>query len=135
MSCGEPTWVLTHGEEATGGRVWQRPAAAATGSSAPASLQLGRANKRAWKLRWCRREAGVARVGVASGRSTEFTAAAPMADGGACLFSREEKGEEAFIAGSTRLGVPCTPRRKEGSTRRGVGSGAAATCVGAGQVR
>jgi hypothetical protein len=55
----------------------------------------------------------VARVGVASGRSTEFTAVAPMADGGACLCSREEKGKATFIAGSRWLVVPCTPRRKE----------------------
>jgi hypothetical protein len=30
-----------------------------------------------------------------------------------CMCSREEKGAAAFIAGSRRLGVPCTPRRKE----------------------
>jgi hypothetical protein len=113
MSCGESTWGLTHSGEATGGRVWWTPAAAAAGSFAPASRQLGRANKRAWELCWSRSEAGVACVGIASGRSTEFTEAAPMADGGACLCSREEKGKAAFTAGSRRLGVPCTLRRKE----------------------
>jgi hypothetical protein len=66
-SCGEPTWVLTHGGEATDGQVWRRPAAAAVGSSALASRRLGVANKRAWKLCWCKREAGVARVDIASG--------------------------------------------------------------------
>jgi hypothetical protein len=67
--------------------------AAAAGARTPASWWLGMNNKRAGMLRWCRREAGVARIGIASGRSTEFTAAAPMADGGACLRSREAKGE------------------------------------------
>jgi hypothetical protein len=62
MSCGDPTWGLTHGGEATGGRVWRTSAAAAAGSFAPARRRLRRANKRAWMLRWCRREAGVARV-------------------------------------------------------------------------
>jgi hypothetical protein len=33
-----------------------------------------------------------------------------MADGGACLLSREEKRGGAFIAGLRRLGVPCMPR-------------------------
>jgi hypothetical protein len=65
--------------------------AAAAGARTPTSWRLGLSNKRAWMLRWCRREAGVARIGVASGRSTEFTAAASMADGGACLCSHDEK--------------------------------------------
>jgi hypothetical protein len=50
MSCGKSTWGLTHSGEATGGQVWRTPAAAAAGSSAPASRRLGRANKRTWKL-------------------------------------------------------------------------------------
>jgi hypothetical protein len=54
--------VLTHGGEATGGRVWRRLVAAAAGCSAPASLQLGVANKRAWDLCMCTREARAARV-------------------------------------------------------------------------
>jgi hypothetical protein len=62
MSCGDPTWELTHGREATGGRVWRTLAVAAARSFAPASRRLGRANKRVWMLRWCRREAGVTRV-------------------------------------------------------------------------
>jgi hypothetical protein len=65
--------------------------AAAAGARTPTSWRLGLSNKRAWMLRWCRREVGVARIGVASGRSTEFTAAASMADGGACLCSHDEK--------------------------------------------
>jgi hypothetical protein len=67
--------------------------AAAAGARTPASWWLGMNNKRAGMLRWCRREAGVTRIGIASGRSTEFTAAAPMADGGACLRSHEAEGE------------------------------------------
>jgi hypothetical protein len=72
-SCGEPTWVLTHGGEVTGGRVWRRPAAAAAGSSAPASLQLGVANKWAGELCRCTREAGAARVCSEKRSEVEFT--------------------------------------------------------------
>jgi hypothetical protein len=95
------------------------PAAAAEART-PASWWLGLNNKQAGMLRWCRRKAGVARIGVASSWSTEFTTAAPMADGGACLRSCEEKGG-SFIAGSRQLGVPCA-RRPRG---QGMGGGTA----------
>jgi hypothetical protein len=72
-SCRDPTWGLTHGREAAGGRVWRVPAAAAAWSFAPASLQLGVANKRAWELYRCTREAGAARVCGERRLEVEFT--------------------------------------------------------------
>jgi hypothetical protein len=66
-------------------RVWRRPAAAAAGSFAPASRRLGMVNKRAWKLCWCKREAGVARVGVASGQRVEFTVSTTGGGNGASV--------------------------------------------------
>jgi hypothetical protein len=71
-SCGEPTWVLTHGGEATGGRVWRRPAMAAAGSSAPASWWLGLSNKRKGELLGILGQAGAKRVGGASVRRVEL---------------------------------------------------------------
>jgi hypothetical protein len=46
---------------------------AAAGSSAPASRRLGVANKRAWELCWCTREAGAARVCGEKQTEVEFT--------------------------------------------------------------
>jgi hypothetical protein len=103
--------------------------AAAAGARTAASWLLGLSNKRAWMLRWCRREAGVARIGVASGRSTEFTAAAPMADGGACLCSREEKSGKLYsrleaVGRSLRTKAAGSGYgRWHGQVRRGMGSG------------
>jgi hypothetical protein len=51
----------------------RRTAAAAAGSSAPASLHLGVANKRAGELCRCRREAGAARVCGEKRQEVEFT--------------------------------------------------------------
>jgi hypothetical protein len=78
--------------------VWRTPAAAAAGSFAPASWWLGLANKRAWMVSWCKRKIGATQLGGASGRSTEFTAAAPMADDGGSVLARGEEAA-AFIAG------------------------------------
>jgi hypothetical protein len=72
-SFGEPTWVLTHGGEATGGWVWRRPAAADAGSSAPTSWQLGPGNKQRGKLWGVLGEVGASRDGGASGWSQGFT--------------------------------------------------------------
>jgi hypothetical protein len=58
------------------------------------SWRLGLDNKREGKLQGVLGHARAARVGDASGWRVEFTVAAPMADGGACLLSREEKRGE-----------------------------------------
>jgi hypothetical protein len=103
--------------------------AAAAGARTPASWRLDLSNKRAWMLRWCRREAGVARIGVASSRSTEFTAAATMADGGACLCSREEKRGKLYrrleaVGRSLRTKAAGSGYGQwHGQVRRGMGSG------------
>jgi hypothetical protein len=81
--CGEPTWVLTRGREATGGRVRRRlAAAAAAGGVTPASWQLGPGNKRKGKLRGVLGQAGAARVGVASGRRVELAVGTTGGDNG-----------------------------------------------------
>jgi hypothetical protein len=49
------------------------PVAAAAGSFAPASLQLGVANKRVWELCRCTREAGAALVCAEKRPEVEFT--------------------------------------------------------------
>jgi hypothetical protein len=87
--------VLTHGGEATGGRVWRRLVAAAAGCSAPASLQLGVANKRAWDLCMCTREARAARVCGEKRPEVEFTVST---DGrqwrlGGVVFPRAKDGD------------------------------------------
>jgi hypothetical protein len=103
--------------------------AAAAGARTPASWRLGLSNKRAWMLRWCRREVGVARIGVASGRSTEFTAAASMADDGAYLCSHEEKRGKLYswleaVGRSLRTKAAGLGYRWwHGRVRQGMGSG------------
>jgi hypothetical protein len=80
--CGELTWVLSCGGEATGGRVRRRLAAAAAGGVTPASWQLGPGNKRRGKLRGVLGQAGAARVGVASGRRVELAVGTTGGDNG-----------------------------------------------------
>jgi hypothetical protein len=78
--------------------VWRAPAAAAAGSFTPASLQLGVANKRAWELCQCTREAGAARVHGERRPEVEFTVST---DGrqwrlGGAVFPRA-KDDEALL--------------------------------------
>jgi hypothetical protein len=51
----------------------RRPAPTAAGSFAPASLKLGVANKRAWELCRCTREAEAAHASGEKWQEVEFT--------------------------------------------------------------
>jgi hypothetical protein len=75
--------------------VRRAPAAAAAGSFAPASLQLGVANKRAWELCRCTREAEATHVCGERQLEVEFTVST---DGrqwrlGGVVFPRAKDGE------------------------------------------
>jgi hypothetical protein len=107
--------VLTHSGEATNGRVWQRPAAAAAESFAPASWWLGLSNKRKGELLGILGQAGATRVGGASGRRVEFAVRLHRRGGSSAvarLLCARGKGGRVFISwhvgeGSLRVSNPC----------------------------
>jgi hypothetical protein len=107
--------VLTHGGEATGSRVWRRPAAAAAENSAPASWWLGLSNKRKWELLGILGQAGATCVGGASGRRVELAVRLHWRGGSSAvarLLCARGKGGRVFIAwhvgeGGLRVSNPC----------------------------
>jgi hypothetical protein len=65
-------WVLTCGEEKTGGRARRKPAAAAAGMATPASLRSSLSNERVYRLQRVLGEVVIALVGNGRDRKMEL---------------------------------------------------------------